>query len=776
MQNSLTSQKKSESTGTDPAVHAGSGGIRLEQLASEHMDVKRWINSSLQSLKSTENTSEENDVEVEARVTRLFNRLQSYLQEVGGSVEDTITQALVRLPRTGLEVGRMATDAQQLQQQLQTMQEVVQSAVEAAAKPYVAQLNAFKKTQDKLTRCADMLRKASEVDNDMKQLDDVMQQLRTAPTEVDMDAVAVIIGQLRSNLAELQKVDVSFGEKQQEAVERYEQTVQHAVEVECMEKLRRREVNRAAQLLKVLDAIGRADVILQQYAVESMMNEKERVERLLGESGSTVSTISATRAAEVLKTQLMPSIGHALADHLDFLLCMAQTEENEDVDAKITEKNSIKHQEKESRTVKVLQLMVDEVSGSIAKALVPVLDRVERNQDLVLCCDAMRQLKIGDETNEHNKNKNIKNYSQLREKIAKQISAYAISEMIQLFAQSNILEAFTQREVCRLEALVKDPQITMKRERFKAAMDLVMDAVKSIVRFFPEKTLPMCVSRWREAILEAISRLRPTPRTPQESLLERLSAARTVVRQLLLTGQKNISDYLGSPELQRLYPSVADAVDTQLRTQFWGPLTEALDNCVQDCQYAVKRTIIEPVIAKAAGYESQRLWGFKEGESVDETAGVVSPSPIPYTAAQVAPTELVRALGEAIVEIPLALEGLRGDGDVRFEGIEELLEEVAEYWLDDIVRTAVADFIEEKVGKITIYFPNSQPDAAKKEAAAVEQLATDLGYLKSVLAAVSDDPFEELERALARLKAVRLPVGEPISVRGLIEERANASP
>ncbi|KAH9598516.1 Conserved oligomeric Golgi complex subunit 7 [Trypanosoma melophagium] len=768
MQSSVSSQKKGGSTGTEPGVHTGSGAIRLEQLASEHLDIKRWINTSLQSLKPTESTSEGNDAEVEARVTQLFNRLQSYLQEVGGSVEDTITQALVRLPRTGLEVGRMATDAQQLHQQLQTMQEVVQSAVEAAAKPYVAQLNAFKKTQDKLTRCADMLRKASEVASDMKQLDDVMQQLHTTPTEVDMDAVAVTIGQLRSNLAELQKVDVTFGEKQQEAVERYEQTVQHAIEVECMEKLRRREVNRAAQLLKVLDAIGCAEVILQQYAVESMMSERERVERLLGENGAAVSTISAARAAEVLKTQLMPSIGHVLADHLDFLLCMVQAEEGDDVDVKFTEKNSTKYQETEARTVKVLQLMVDEVSGSIAKVLVPVLDKVERNQDLVLCCDAMRQLKIGDETNEHNKNKNGKNTSQLREKIAKQISAYAISEMIQLFAQSNILEAFTQREAYRLEALVKDPQITVKRERFKAAMDLIMDAVKGIVRFFPDKTLPMCVARWREAILETISRLRPTPRTPQESLLERLSAARTVVRQLLLTGQKNISDYLSSPELQRLYPSVADAVDTQLRTQFWAPLIEALDNCVQDCQYAVKRTIIEPVIAKADGYESQPLWGVKQGEGGhDETAGVSSP-PFPYTAAQVAPTELVRALGEAIVEIPLALEGLRGDGDVRFEGIEELLEEVAEFWLDDIVRTAVADFIEKKVGNITIYFPDSQPDAAKKEAAAVEQLATDLGYLKSVLAAVSDDPFEELERALTRLKAVRLPAGKPISVRRLI--------
>ncbi|KEG09316.1 hypothetical protein DQ04_05431040 [Trypanosoma grayi] len=740
----------------------GTKEIRLEQLASEHVDIKRWINASLHELAPPEGEAEESDAEVEARVTKLLNRLQGYSQEVAGSVEDTITQALVRLPRTGLEVGRMATEAQQLQQQLQTMQEVVQPAVETAAKPYVAQLNAFKKTQEKLTRCADMLRKASQVDTSMKQLDDVMQQLRITPAEVNMDAVAEAISQVRRNLADLQKLEVTFGEKQLETVERYEQVVQHTVEVECMEKLRRREVERAAQLLKVLDTIGRADAVLHQYAVESMASEKERVVQLLRGGDMASNAMSPARAAEVLKGQLMPSIGYALAGQLDYLLRMMEADDLSCLEALRT----WKPHEAEARTMKVLQLMVGEVSGGIAEALGPVLDRVEHNQELVACCDAVRQLKVWDETG-CDTTTSSSHYASLREKIAKQISAYVLSDIMQLFSQTKTLDSFVQREACRVEALVKDPNCIMFPERFRAVMDVVLDAVKSIVRFFPDKTLPMCVGKWRESILEAISHLRPAPRMPQGGLLERLSAARTVVRQLLLNSQKAITDYLASPELQRLYPSVADAVENQLRTQFWAPLTDALDTCAAECQQALKRSIIEPVIAKAEGYDTQAFWGSKRSEDVGRAA--VSP-PVPYTPAQIAPSELVRALGEAIVEIPLALEALRGDDDARLDGIEELLEEVAEPWLDDIVRAAVADFIESKVGNITIYFPSGQPDAPKKAAAAVEQLATDLGYLKSVLSAVSDDPFEELERALAKLKAVGPPTGMPIAVRQLIAE------
>ncbi|RNC45380.1 hypothetical protein TcCL_NonESM04897 [Trypanosoma cruzi] len=127
--------------------------LRLDQLASEHVDIKRWINTTLQGLLCAEGKTAESEADVEACVTKLFNRLQSHLQEVSGSVEDTIAQALVRLPRTGLEVGRMATEAQQLQSQMQSIQEVAQSAVEAAAKPYFSQLNAFKKN----TREADSM-------------------------------------------------------------------------------------------------------------------------------------------------------------------------------------------------------------------------------------------------------------------------------------------------------------------------------------------------------------------------------------------------------------------------------------------------------------------------------------------------------------------------------------------------------------------------------------------------------------------------------------------
>ncbi|RNF05375.1 hypothetical protein TraAM80_04574 [Trypanosoma rangeli] len=746
--------------------------LRLDQLSAEHVDIKRWINTSLQGLLAVEATTAEGDTEVEAGVMKLFNRLQTHLQEVSGSVEDTIAQALVRLPRTGLEVGRMVTEAQQLQSQLQSMQEVAQSAVEAAAKPYVARLNALKKTQEKLARCSDTLWKATQVDSHMKQLDDVIQQLRISPSEVDMDAVAESISQVQGNLAELQKLDVTFGEKQLETVERYEQVVQHAVEAECMDMLRRCEVDRAAQLLKVLDTISRADAVLQQYAVESMASEKERVERMLLGGGSATAMPPA-RAAELLKGQLMPSIGHTLSDQLDYVLRMAQSEDRATADPLQTEKHAEALHEVEVRAVKVMQLMVDEVVGSIGGALEPILERAERNEEVMACCDAVRQLGLREDVGIHTTGAEsaIGCGGSLQEEIVRQIATYAFTELIGIFGKPNILEAFAQREACRVEALLDDPKQALRRERFQLVMDAMMDGVKSIVRFFPEKTLPMCVEKWREAILRVIAGLRPTPAAPQGSLLANLSTTRSVVGQLLQGASRMSSEYLVSSEMQQLYPSLADAVNEQLHTQLWAPLTEALESCAAECQRAVKRTIIEPVVAKADGYELQLFWSSKQNSGDPFSSAMPTVS---YTPAQIAPSELVRSLGEAIVEIPLALEALRGsgDGDCRPNGIEDLLEEVAGDWLEDIVRAAVAEFIENKVGSITIYFPSDAPGAMKKETAAVEQLATDLNYLKSILSAVSGDPFDGLEQALARLKAVALPSGKPIAIRPLLAKDA----
>ncbi|RNF01842.1 uncharacterized protein Tco025E_08535 [Trypanosoma conorhini] len=741
--------------------------LRLEQLASEHVDIKRWINASLQRLPAgdaTTTAAAANDADVEAGVTKLFNRLQSHLQEVSGSVEDTIAQALVRLPRTGLEVARMATEAQQLQSQLQSMQEVAQSAVEAAAKPYVAQLNALKKTQEKLTRCSDTLRKATQVDSHMKQLDDVMQRLRISPSEVDMDAVAESISQVRNNLAELHKLDVSFGEKQLETVERYEQVVQHAVEVECVDMLRRREVDRAAQLLRVLDTISRADAVLQQYAVESMASEKERVERMLVGSGAAAA-VSPARAAELLKGQLMPSIGQALSDQLDYALRMAQNDDRANADPLRTEKRAEAPHEVEARALKVMQLMVDEVVGGISGALGPILEAAERNEELLACCDAVRQLRLGEEVGSRTPGAGSTpgGGGALREKVAQQVASYALAELAGIFGKPSLLEAFARREARRVEALLGDPKQALRRQRFQAAMDAVTDAVQSVARFFPEKTLPMCVGKWREALLGAISGLRPTPATPQESLLANLATARDAAGQLLQGAPGTTA------EVRRRHPSLADAVEGQLRTQLWAPLTEALEDCAAECQRALKRTIVEPVVAKANGYESQPLWGPGRGGGGGHPPRATPPAS--YTPAQVAPSELVRALGEAIVEIPLALEALRGDGDGdgRPSGVEDLLEAAAAgSWLEDIVRTAVADFIEHKVGGITIYFPSDAPDAAKEAAAAVEQLATDLNYLKSILSAVSGEPFEALELALAKLKAVAPLPGKPIAIGPLL--------
>ncbi|RHW71609.1 Golgi complex component 7 (COG7) [Trypanosoma brucei equiperdum] len=497
------------SIGTSPSTDPASFAFSLDELASENFDVIQWINTSLQCISSANPDGVETDAELEGRITNLYGRLHSYSQEVASSVDDTITQALVRLPRTGLEVGRMVTEVQQLQQALCKIREEAQPAVEMISKPYVAQLNDLKKTQKKLMRCSETLKKASEVDSNMKQLDDIMEKLRVSVSEVDIDLVAVSIREVRQNLADLQKLEVTFGGKQLEAVERHEQLLQRVVETECMEQLRRRVVDRAAHLLKVLDTIGRADAVLQQFSAESIASEKEKVFCLLHHSESKVSRhpISPVRAAEVLKTQLIPSLGCALTDQLDYLMQLAHVYSgNRDItdNAEISEGP-------ESQPVKVLRLMADEIVECLSTCLTPILQCVERNPELISCFEAVRQLSIKIDSTPPKvcvgaeDGRNVKNSLCRRDDIAEQINFYTQTELAHIFEQPKVLESFARREAERVEDLLKDSQSIMKYDRFQVVMNGLMEAVKAVLQFFPDKTLPICVSRWKVALVQSLS-------------------------------------------------------------------------------------------------------------------------------------------------------------------------------------------------------------------------------------------------------------------------------
>nr|CCC48671.1 conserved hypothetical protein [Trypanosoma vivax Y486] len=741
-----------------PIVDDARESLHLEQLGSESFDLKQWINTSLQSLSIFPATGD-GDAVLEARLGKLYSTLQLYSQEVAGSVDETIAQSLVRLPRTGLEVSRMTAEAQQLEQQLRFMQEATQPVVEETIKPYVARLGEMKKAREKLARCADTLRVASEVDGKMKQLDEMVQSLRAAPSEEDPGAVAVCIRQVRRDLENIKAFDFTFGERQLEKVKEYEQLVEREVEAECMGELRRHGVERAVHLLGILDAIGRADAVLKQFVTECAASEKANVERLLGCGGGSGAEdgVSPAGAAAILEKQLIPSIARALNHQFDYLLhleVLAKSGADHDT------KNTL---EAGARTADALCFMVDQITGCIETVLKPILVSVGRGAELVACIDAVCHLQIGagvTATELHYSEENCTDNS--GSKIGQLVTAHAKGALMQLFDQPEMLETFAQLETSRVESLVGDSDCAVGRAHFRLVVDKLVEAVMNTARFFPHKTLPMCIGRWRSAVLQCIPVPEPTTGVSRYKLLEQLYVARRVAPQQLLLAQKGIAEYLKSPGLRGQDPEVVEMISQQLEELLWTPLNEAVECSAKQHQEAVKQTIIAPVIANTDGYESQAMWGCG-GREVNARPAPATPAR--YARAQTAPSDIVRRFGESIVEIPLALEALRGDGETRSEGFEDLLEEMAEPWLDDIVRRAVVDFLDRKVGTITIHFPTS--DGAE-EAAAMEQLVEDLSYLRAILAAVSDVPFERLERALAQVKTISPRPGEPLILRHLL--------
>lgn len=190
----------------------------------------------------------------------------------------------------------------------------------------------------------------------------------------------------------------------------------------------------------------------------------------------------------------------------------------------------------------------------------------------------------------------------------------------------------------------------------------------------------------------------------------------------------------------------------------WVPLEKTVAIYIEKCENVVKRWILEPLLQKTANYHSHPMWRPLVGNSNSVESGLAIPSFM--TTATCSASKPVRDLGEAIIEIPVTLDTIRALGVASASNriwMEEVIEDVFERWLDEIVRAAVVDFVEDKVLKLQLEFSSASAIAgANGLSPAVnhqisshylmtvwEQLRQDLKYLKNVVNAVRNDHHDD---------------------------------
>ncbi|KAG5476450.1 hypothetical protein LSCM1_04156 [Leishmania martiniquensis] len=392
------------------------------------------------------------------------------------------------------------------------------------------------------------------------------------------------------------------------------------------------------------------------------------------------------------------------------------------------------------------------------------------------------------------------------EKLAREVTRRALGLFAGLFHEERVLERYAERVCSPVAAFCRLPlsKVLAAASGTSAADDcdednltsVLTQAVQEVLVYVPEKITTRCTTSWHTSLSNMLAQLQPTPSTPQHILLQYLYIYKRHVRPLVMKAQQSVEDLLSTGTVYERYPTSAGVLRTELQLRVWTPLKEEVEAAQVSIQKSILSGIMRPILATVAAYTSLPCWGNEaasaDGSSSPTSSAACASKPLgTYTQGQAAPSSAVRDMGEMLMELPLTLETLGSSAvsesrcnaqesgsvgkivsgaDVE-DGMRALIEEQAEEWLGTVVRGVVSTFMEEKVLRLQIgpfgsMVPSQQQqqlqgvtssggEAVQRHyAAALEQLTTDLDYVRNILSAVNEESLETVERVLRAVQAL----------------------
>lgn len=714
--------------------------IDTTRLASTEVDLKQWINETL-ARSSTSGAG----VPMDVHVGQLLTRLQLHQQETATSLEDMISQSVVRLPRVAMEVERMGKEARDLSERLSTTAKTAQEVVESAP-PDAQKLRHLRRTKEKLTRCAKVLQKAKMLGLQLDELEAAASSRGAAlgggshgtkdnsADQHDMETITTSVAEVHESLREVQAIDPSFGTAMEARLRTLEAELQHNVERDCLDLMRRQDTVRAPKLLAALRKIHRDEHVFQQYLAQVVQSRKSV---LLQDLKSVTSNTAAGGDVSLAFGQHYRTFDKLFtkeADYVQALYGIVNDTSNSAVDAAQFEE-----------AIKALT----ESLGSLSNETVAGILSTSSNEALVNC------------------------YASLLAEIGKANSPS--SKILAHVCQrpyEGLLKQFTLREVRDISSGMHiDHRSSSATAGFRKGIEFVASSLQRCSLFFPNETLPSVASAVNEAVKQALKSMtniegssQPASTSSSTILIqqafqqynESISALRSLS---LLTDGNSGAFAIAGNKLPPLAPLLIQARDDILAFE---------KECRTCCLDAVCATMIVPFRGILKDYSRFHLWCALDTSAPGKVPQAVTRPLAAFHAGQVAPTDLIRQFGAQLMELPMTLESVESDLDTTDTADGG---DVVQFWLTRVVSDIVSLTIDNLRGlTLHLSLPThgsvGEEDAVPTVVPALEQLVCDLEYLSNVLAAVSEASFEQtLGVAIQKLQGELDLANDPASGR-----------
>ena len=487
-----------------------------------------------------------------------------------------------------------------------------------------------------------------------------------------------------------------------------------------------------------------------------------------------------------------------------------------------------------AQVLEVLAVLLTKLHDPVQATLQPLLtERPDTtNKDFVACFTAIQQLKVSASAAAGPSTSSAKDPL---EKLAREVTHRALALFVSLFQEEKVLERYAERVYAPVRVYCAQPLATILAPTVAASDDdslarVLTQAVQEVLVYMPEKISARCTAAWRAELSKTLAQqLQPAPNTSQHVLLQHLYLYKERVKPLLAKTQLAVDDWLSSGAMHERYPTSAGLLRADLQSRLWAPLKAEVEDGQRATQRSILCGITRPILAKVDAYHLLPCWGNQavvvaargngsgsspaaQGSSSGRggVAASTAKSLSLYTQDQVAPSSAVRDMGEMLMELPLTLETLAStavaesyEGDKSSggvpttavavipasdtdaeEGVRVMIDEHAEEWLETVVRDVVRAFLDNTVLQLQIG-PFDETSSSREGqtsspstkvlsqlyAMAVEQLTTDLDYLRNILSAVNEESQETVEQVMQAIRALpthsqgAFVVGEAIAMK-----------
>lgn len=689
---------------------SGSMEFDTSRLASADLDVKAWINEAISRRTAGATTTEQ-------RVTQLLTNMQLHQQTTANSLEELINQAVVRLPRVALDVERMATDAIELSEKLAVSAAQAAEVVQSVP-PEAEALAELRRTKEKLTYCAKILQKAKMLSVQVEDLEHAARSGKVggATKDVsDMESIATSVAEVHASLRDVQRVDPSFGSAMEPRLRALEAELQHNVEKECLDLLKRQDKSSAPKLLAALRKIQRDDHVMHQYLLHIVGARKNQLVADVKSSGMHGAPIGLPgaqqhrngEAVSLTLAQYYRSAVKALIKDVEYLDLLYPTEP--------------------VAADKCAADLITKLSAATSELVLERLQSLGTNDEIVNCYRAVS--------------------AEIRKGYTGGLERY--NALIDLLTRSSeqpfesLVPQFVSREQHAIEGALDAVALLTEMDNKSAAkvgMEKITSSLDRCLHFFPSATLP-------RALLSATDTLTRVLNTLSAPSAQSSSSAQSAFRQysVFCVVAKTVG-LLVDPSngwfvnVQR--SPTAHVIDDGLLIKAAETIVGAEMSARRAAANSVCGTMMTPFQRVLKEYISSPMW------TVSGSAGT-SKGLVAFNAGQVAPSDLIRQFGASLMELPVMLEA------VEAEATDFGDDEDGQVWLGRIV-TEVVQHLATQVN--TIQIRHRAPSAASPRTSdvsllpALEQLACDIEYIGNVLAAVSEASFDVLGTISSKLQ------------------------